>query len=153
MDNRRLWTMSVVALLALAAAAPALAEDLTLAKGDATDLITSDVGKPYWQLEAQCAGMFGAAYAYESSHDRPRDADGMKQSGIDMLQNALDRLQSDRGVDQNAAMALVADHVEAGRASARGELDKYGDGPQSSWNLLRSACLDIAEAARRHAAN
>jgi hypothetical protein len=135
---------------ALLTAAPALAGDLMLEKQDASDLITSDVGKPFWMLQAQCAGMFGAAYAYDTSHGKPSAAEAMKQTGVDMLESALSRLQIDRGVDRNGAMALAADQVEVGRAAAKTELDQSGDGANSGWNFLRSACLDITDAANHH---
>lgn len=149
-NPRHLSSASTAALLALAVAAPALAGDLTLGKGDATPLVQSDVGKPFWTLEAQCAGMYGAAYAYETEHGRSGQADVMKQTGVDMLENSLARLQADRGVDRSAAMTLVANDVEVGRAMGKAELDRHGDGEASGWNFFRSACLDISDAARRH---
>jgi hypothetical protein len=132
------------------ASGPAVAGDLTLTKGDATDLITSDVGKPYWMMQAQCAGMFGAAYAYDVAHQQASIADSAKQDGVSMLDDALARLELDRGVDRNAAMSLAAEQVEVGRAQAKAELDRGGSGPSSGWNILRSACLDISDAANRH---
>lgn len=150
MGLRYLITASAMALASLSVVPPALAGDLTLARHDATPLVESDIGKPYWTLEAQCAGMFGAGYAYETDHNRAAEAADMKQSGVDMLENALARLEADRGVDRGAAMTLVANEVEAGRAEAKAELFKYGDGAGTGWNMLRSACLDIGDAAKRH---
>jgi|WetSurMetagenome_2_1015567.scaffolds.fasta_scaffold229422_2 hypothetical protein len=146
---REMLAASALAAMALASG-PAFAGDLMLAKGDATDLITSDVGKPFWTLQAQCAGMFGAAYAYDTAHNRAPDAEKMKQNGVDMLDSALARLELDRGIDRNAAMALAADQVEIGRAIAKPILERDGDGPSSSWNFVRSGCLDISEAASHH---
>jgi hypothetical protein len=149
MDLRGMLAAAAAASIALTAG-PAFAGDLTLTGGDASSLITSDVGKPYWMLQAQCAGGFGAAYAYETAHNRASDAETMKQTGVDMLDSALARLELDRGVDRDGAMGLAADQVEIGRAAAKAQLDQSGDGPGSGWNVLRSACLDIAEAAGRH---
>jgi hypothetical protein len=146
---RVMLAASALAAITLASG-PAFAGDLMLVKGDATDLIASDVGKPFWMLESQCAGMFGAAYAYETAQKRTSDADRMKQNGVSMLESALSRLQIDRGVDRGAAMTLAAEQVEVGRAEAKTQLDRDGDGPSSAWNFLRSACLDISEAADRH---
>ncbi len=128
----------------------ALADDLTLSKGDATDLIESDVGKPYWQMEAQCAGMFGAAYAYEIDRKHPAEADHLKESGIAMLNEAIARLQADRGLDQPAALNLAAVEVETGRAGAKYGLERQGSGGGSYFNFMRSACFDISAAQRRH---
>ena len=130
---------------------PALADDLVLSKGDATDLIVSDVGKPYWQMEAQCAGMFGAAYAYQVGRHRDHEADRAKQTGIDMLNESIARLQVDRGIDQPTALNLAAAEVEVGRSAAKVALERQGEGPQSYYNFMRSACDDISAAQQRHA--
>ncbi len=131
-------------------AAPAMAGDLLLTRHDATFLIESDVGKPYWTLQAQCAGVFGAAYAYETAQQQPAKAQAMKDNGVAMLESAIARLRYDRSLDRGAALTLAADEVEHGRAIAKTELDRSGVGPDSGWNWLRSACLDIAGAERRH---
>ena len=145
-------TMAAVLATAIAAsAAPALADDMVLAKRDATALIESNVGKPFWQMEAQCAGMFGAAYAFDLERRRPAEADRSKDAGIAMLNEAVARLQTDRGLDQPTALNLAAEEVETGRASARVALDRQGQGPTSYFNVMKSACYDISEAQRRHA--
>ena len=128
----------------------ALADDLTLSKGDATDLIESDVGKPFWQMEAQCAGMFGAAYAYEIDHKRPAEAERLKDSSIAMLNQTIARLQADRGLDQPAALNLAAVEVETGRAGAKEALERQGSGGMSYFNFMRSACFDISAAQQKH---
>jgi hypothetical protein len=142
---------AVVLTGVIAIGGTALADDLVLSKGDATDLITSDIGKPYWQMEAQCAGMFGADYAYETGRHRDADADRAKQDGIVMLNESIARLQVDRGIDQPTALNLAAAEVEVGRAAAKTELTKQGGGPDSYFNFMRSACADISSAQRRHA--
>ena len=134
-----------------AIATPALAEDLLLSKADATALIESNVGKPYWQMEAQCAGMFGAAYAYNMDHNQKNEAERVKNAGISMLNEAVARLEMDRGLDQPTALNLAAAEVETGRASARDSLERQGAGPMSPFNWMKSACYDISEAQRRHA--
>lgn len=125
-------------------------DDLMMSKHDATVLTDSDVGKPYWRMEAQCAGMMGAAYAYDTDHHLGNEADTSKSDGIAMLNEAIARLQMDRGIDQPAALNLAAVEVETGRAAAKIELDRHGTGPESSFNLMRSACYDISAADRRH---
>lgn len=128
----------------------ALADDLTLSKKDATDLIESNIGKPFWQMEAQCAGMFGAAYAYQMDHKAAKEAERSKATGIAMLNESIARLQADRGLDQPAALNLAAVEVETGRAGAKTALERQGDGPMSYFNFMRSACYDISAAQRRH---
>ena len=150
MSIRRIAAVLTVGVSVVAG--PAFASDLLLSKGDATELITSNIGKPYWQMEAQCAGMFGAAYAFEVDHHKQADADRAKESGISMLNEAIARLEADRGIDQPAALNLAAQEVETGRAAAKTVLDRQGGGPESPFNWMRSACFDISEAQRRHAA-
>ncbi len=145
-------TMAAALATAVAAiAAPALADDLVLSKADATALIESDVGKPFWQMEAQCAGMFGAAYAYDMDRNQKKEADRSKDTGISMLNEAVARLEMDRGLDQPTALNLAAAEVETGRATAKAALDRQGAGPTSYYNFMKSACYDISEAQRRRA--
>jgi hypothetical protein len=144
---------SVAALFAagaLSAGGPAFAEDLLLSKGDATELIQSDIGKPFWQMEAQCAGMFGAAYAWQVDRKHQADADRSKDDGIALLNESIARLQADRGLDQPAALNLAAVEVETGRSGAKMALDRQGAGPDSWYNFMRSACYDISAAQRKH---
>ncbi len=140
---------AVLATTIAASAAPALADDMVLAKRDATALIESNVGKPFWQMEAQCAGMFGAAYAFDLERRHQAEADRSKDAGIAMLNEAVARLQTDRGLDQPTALNLAAEEVETGRASAKVALDRQGNGPTSYFNFMKSACYDISEAQRR----
>jgi len=128
----------------------ALADDLMLSKSDATDLIQSDVGRPFWQMEAQCAGIFGAGYAFQVEHKHQKEADRAKDDGISMLNEAIARLQADRGLDQPAALNLAAVEVETGRSVAKDSLQRDGAGPTSSYNFMRSACYDISAAQRKH---
>ena len=132
---------------ALAVAAPALAADLTLRKGEATELTAFNVGKPYWSLQAQCAGVFGAGHAYRLQNGM--NPSNEKESGAIMLTTALAQLQKDRGIDRAAAVELVKPEIEVGRAKARSMLEKDGIGAYSSYSYLRSTCLDVAEAYSR----
>ena len=139
-------------LLILApAASAAAASDLVLAKRDSTPLTEGNVGSPYWSLQAQCAGMFGASYAYRVATGKNADVD--KATGSAMLQAALGQLQSDRGIDRAAAVELVKPEVEYGRAKARRMLNAEGADAYSIWNTARSTCLDIADGHRRRNAS
>ncbi len=147
----RIRTFAALFAAGLLAMGPeAFAEDLMLSKGDATDLIGSDIGKPFWQMEAQCAGMFGALYAYQMDHKAQKLAERSKDDGIAMLNESIARLQVDRGIDQPAALNLAAVEVETGRAGAKVALERQGSGPDSYFNFMRSACYDISAAQRKH---
>ena len=141
---------AVLAAGVLVIGGQAFADDLLLSKRDATDLIASDVGKPYWQMEAQCAGMFGAAFAFYTDRHSPADAGRSRDAGVSMLNDAIARLQADRGLDQPAALNLAAEQVEVGRAGAKIGFERQGGGPASYFNWMRSACFDISEAQRLH---
>ena len=145
-------TMAAVLATTIAAiAAPALADDMVLSKRDATPLIESNVGKPFWQMEAQCAGMFGAAYAFDMDRRQKNEAERSKEAGVAMLNEAVARLEMDRGLDQPTALNLAAEEVETGRAGARVALERQGSGPMTYFNFMKSACYDISEAQRRRA--
>ena len=148
----RIRTMVAVLFAGLATGGQAFADDLLLSKSDATVLIESNIGKPYWQMESQCAGMLGAAYAYSTDHHRAAEAERSKDAGIAMLNEAIARLQVDRGIDQPAALNLAAVEVETGRAGAKMVLERQGSGPTSAFNMMRSACFDISAAQRHHMA-
>ncbi len=150
MTIRRMMAAALATAVATIAA-PALADDLMLSKADATPLIESNVGKPYWQMEAQCAGMFGAAYAFYMDRHRKTEAERSKNAGIAMLNESVARLEMDRGLDQPTALNLAALEVETGRAGARVALERQGGGPVTYFNFMKSACYDISEAQRRHA--
>ena len=120
------------------AAAPAAAADLVMSKGAASALTESDIGKPYWILHAQCAGVFSAGFAY-----RGEETD--KATGVAMLNASIDRLTRDRGLDRKAAMVLASEQLAAGRAMGDELLSRGGAKRNAPWNLQRSACLNIYE--------
>ncbi|MDB5471873.1 MAG: hypothetical protein JWR84_3433 [Caulobacter sp.] len=129
---------TLAALVLIAAAAPVAAADLTMSKGASSTLTETDVGKPYWVLHAQCAGIFSAGFAY-----RGEEAD--KTTGIAMLNASVDRLVRDRGLDRKAALALASEQLATGREMGNDMLSRGGDKRTGAWNLQRSACLDIYE--------
>lgn len=130
---------AVLAAAALvAAAAPVAAADLTMSKGASSPLTESDVGKPYWVLHAQCAGVFSAGFAY-------RGDETDKSVGMAMFNASIDRLVRDRGMDRKAALALASQQLANGREMGNEMLARGGDKRMGAWNLQRSACLDIYE--------
>ena len=142
-------TIAVLAAGLCMAGGSARAEDMVLSKAGATELIQGDIGKPYWIMEAECAGSFGAAYAFQKARHRDEAAEQFKAAGISLLNDAVARLQTDRGLDQADALNLAAEEVEVGRANVRHALERQGAGENSYFNFLRSACLDISAAQRR----
>lgn len=131
--------VAAVTAIALASGAlPAAAADLLMSRGAASALTEADVGKPYWVLHAQCAGIFSAGFAY-----RGEEAD--KTTGTAMFKAAIDRLVRDRGMDRKEAMALASDQLATGRQMGIELLSRGGDRRTGPWNLQRSACLDIYE--------
>jgi hypothetical protein len=141
-------------LLALAvwsiAGGPALAADAVLTKAEATPLTEDNIGKPLWSLEAQCAGVYGAGYAYERARGNDERAEADKNAGVAILESAVTRLQLDRGVDRATAMSQAEPDVEYGRATGKAMLDRSGSDARSDWNIVRSACVDLAEVAHNH---
>ena len=129
---------ALAALLVLSAGAPAAAADLLMSKGAASALTEDDIGKPYWVLHAQCAGIFSAGFAY-----RGEETD--KTTGVAMFNAAIDRLVRDRGMERKAALALASEQLATGREMGNELLSRGGDSRSGAWNMQRSACLDIYE--------
>lgn len=121
---------------------PALAADMVMPRGAATGLTEGDVGKPYWMLLSQCAGMFSAAYTVHTQLGDADQAEADKTIGTAMLNAAVDRLVRDRGLDRQAALAMASEGLAAGRTSGEQILIR-GTRSRSPWNAQRSACLDI----------
>lgn len=129
---------ALAAVVLAAAAMPVAAADLTMSKGASSALTEADVGKPYWVLHAQCAGIFSAGFAY-------RGDESDKSVGMAMFNASIDRLVRDRGMDRKAALALASEQLANGREMGNELLARGGDKRLGAWNLQRSACLDIYE--------
>jgi hypothetical protein len=152
---RRKFCMKPLPLMVLTcglmAASAAAASDMTYAKADATVLTETNVGKPYWSLTAQCAGIFGAASNHETDLGRSKTADTFQRASDALLDDAVARLQADRGVDRDTALDTAAPELNYGRQIALQKINVDGLGPESGWNMLSSACDDISKAYHRHA--
>ena len=84
---------TLLALMASAiAAAPAVAGDLVLANRDATPVSERAVGKPYWMLQAQCAGLYGATANFYTARGKGDDAAGDERMGVTFMNDAIERL-------------------------------------------------------------
>jgi hypothetical protein len=139
--------MRSFASLALAvvafASAPAQAGDLILTKAEATPLSEHAIGTPYWILQAQCAGLYGATANFHTAKGRSREADSDTRMGVSFMDDAIERLRRDRNLDFEAALSLAGTQVDAARAHSKSQLDR---GDRSHWNAERSFCLDVYDA-------
>ncbi len=138
--KRTLYLLSAAALLA----GPATATDLLYPGGT---LLTERVaGKPYWALQANCAGIYGAASAFRAEHGDEQGAADAKARGVAFFKSAVDRVMQDRGIGRPEAVDALSSAVVKGRGEAMTMLQTDGDGPASEWNYARSACLDVQDA-------
>jgi hypothetical protein len=139
--------MSKTILLALMAsaiaAAPAAAGDMVLSNHDATGLSERAVGKPYWLIQAQCAGLYGASANFYADKGRGQVATGDQQMGVNFMNDAIERLQHDRNLDFEAALNLAGAQVDTARAHSRSLLEANR---RDAWNVERSFCLDVYDA-------
>lgn len=142
---------SAVLVAALACAGQAAAADQLFRKADATPLTDTVIGQPFWVLQAQCAGLFGSMSNFQTLRGKPAEAERAKTMAVGFMNDALDRLQADRGIDRKAAMAIALPQLDAGRAHGREVLGSERTDTLSAWNAERSFCLDINDAYhRRH---
>jgi len=128
---------------ALGTAAPAAAGDMLYPGG--TMLTEALKGKPYWAVQARCAGVYGATSSYLADRGDAAGAEEAKALGVAFFNTAVDRVMKDRGVPRRAALEALSPGVIAGRQETIEVLQAEGDGPSSRWNYARSACLDIRD--------
>lgn len=135
-----LYLLSAAALIA----APAAAGDLLYPGGP---LLTEHIaGKPYWAIQANCAGIYGAASSFRAEKGDQGGAADAKALGVSFFKEAVDRVMKDRGVGRPEAIEALGPAVVKGRTEALTMLQSGGDGPESRWNYARSACLDVRDA-------
>lgn len=143
--RRALYIVTAAAIAASVLSAPAMAADLAY-DGDSM-LAEGAKGKPYWMIQAQCSGFFGATSAYMAERGDADGADKAKVQGVAFFRDAVDRLVRDRKLTRPAAIEAVSQAVDAGRQEG---LQKIKDGgglqPRSHWNVARSVCLDVNDA-------
>lgn len=138
--KRALYLLTAVAL---GAAMPAAAGDMLYPGG--TMLSETLVGKPYWAVQARCAGLYGAASSYFAEQGRTGAADEARAEGVSFMREAIDRLMTDRGVARPAAIEALSPGVLAGREEGLQALNDGGAEPNSKWNFARSLCLDVRD--------
>ncbi|MBX3480511.1 MAG: hypothetical protein KF842_08920 [Caulobacter sp.] len=143
---KRVIAAGCALVLTATAAAPAMAGDLMFNRKAATTLTEGSIGQPWWKLQAQCAGMFAAAFNSHSLAGEADLADIDRDIGKSMLTAAIDRLERDRGMDHKVAVDLALLQVSYGRDRVTELIRTGGSGPTSPWNTQRSICMDIHEA-------
>jgi hypothetical protein len=128
--------------------------DMVLTERDSTMLTEAAIGQPYWMLQAQCAGLFGATANFRTeqsqSHRAQKAANSDVGIGTQFLNDAVARIRADRQLDYDTAMATLVPVVQLGRTKARDALASGETGPKSKWNFQRSFCMDVADAYRSH---
>lgn len=143
--------MNRIVLLITAAALATAAPAMTAAAADliyrgASPLTEGVVGKPYWAIQANCAGIYGAASAFRSEKGDAAGAAEARTIGVAFFHDAVDRVMKDRSVARPVAIEALSPAVIQGRTEALQMLAAEGDGATSKWNFARSACLDVRDA-------
>lgn len=138
-----LTTAATLGAMTLGLVAPAMAGDLIYSGG--TMLTEGIAGKPYWAVQAQCAGVYGATSSYLAEKGDADGAERAKALGVAFFHEAVDRVMKDRGVARPAAVEALSPAVIAGRTETLQALQVEGNGPTSKWNYARSACLDVRD--------
>ena len=86
---------------------PPAPEDLRFTKRDSTVVTEKAIGTPYWMLQAQCAGTFGAAAAWNQSQGKSADAARDTSHGVAFYNDAVSRLMTDRKIDKESAEEIA----------------------------------------------
>lgn len=139
--KRALYLLTAAALLTTA---PATAGDMVFPGG--TMLTEGVAGQPYYAVQANCAGIFGASSSFLADKGDAQGAADAKALGVAFFKDAVDRVMKDRGVARPVAIEALSPGVVKGRTDALAMLQTDGDGPNSKWNYARSACLDVRDA-------
>lgn len=140
--------LQLLIAVTLGAAAPAMAGDMIYPGGT---LLTEGVaGKPYWAVQAQCAGVYGATSSVLADKGDAEGAAAAKALGMAFFHHAVDRVMTDRGVAKPAAIEALGPTVIAARTATLDAIQAEGLGADSRWNYTRSACLDVRDAYATH---
>lgn len=141
-------TLACVATM-LAAAGPALAADQIFHPEENEVILDTFDGHPYWELQAVCAGHYGATANYFAKLGDAAKASAAEAAGVAALDAAVDLISHDRGIDTNAATRIAEPIVQAGGRMTAKALREEGTGDQGRWNYWRSFCIDAKVAFNR----
>jgi len=133
--------------LALAASVtPAVAGDLLFRKEQGPLILENFDGRPFWELQAYCAGVHGASANWFARKGETDKVQGYERAGVEALNDAVRQLQRDRKVSADAATKLVEPVVQMGGRRAAEALRISGTVNDGQWNYWRSFCADAKAA-------
>ena len=137
-------TLRILAAAAMltAAAAPATAADLIFKAEGKPEILASFDGRPYWEIQAYCAGFHGATANWYSRSGETSKASASEQAGVAAFTRSVARLRSDRGIDEKTAVPLVESALRVGGRRTTEALRADGMHVRSQWNYWRSFCID-----------
>ena len=137
-------TMRVLAsaLTIAAAAAPAIAGDLLYDKTQGEEILSEFHGRPYWEMQAYCAGFHGATANYWAKRGESARSKAAELSGVAAFGRAVAQIRRDRGIDENGAVKAVEPAVQVGGRVTTQALREDGTISSGKWNYWRSFCID-----------
>jgi hypothetical protein len=147
---KTLRALACTALIA-AAASPALAGDLMFHAEDGEAILSNFDGRPYWELQAFCAGFHGASANYFDRKGQGDKAKAHETSGVSALNDAVRQLRRDRGVSAADATSIAEPVLTLGGRKTAEALRNDGTVSNGRWNYWRSFCIDAKAAFVRSA--
>ena len=137
-------TLRVLAcVLALAGSAtPALSADLVFRKDQGPMILETFDGRPYWEMQAFCAGVHGASANWFSRRGDLTRSKTHEKDALGAFQDAVGQLRRDRGISEAAATRLVEPVVQMGGRRTAEALRVSGLDVKGQWNYWRSFCAD-----------
>jgi len=130
------------ALAIAAAAAPALAGDLLYDQTQGEAILSEFHGRPYWEMQAYCAGFHGATANFYERRAQRSKALVSEQAGVAAFSRAVAQIRRDRGIDEKAAIKEVEAAVQVGGRVTTAALRQDGTATTGKWNYWRSFCID-----------
>jgi hypothetical protein len=141
-------TLGCVAML-LAAASPALAADQIFQHAEGELILDAFDGRPFWELQAYCAGYHGATANHLARLGDNAQASAAEAAGVAAFDDAVRQIRHDRGIDANAATKVAEPVVQIGGRVTAQSLRQDGMAPTGRWNYWRSFCIDAKVAFNR----
>ena len=139
----------VSAALIAAVSTPALAADLLFHAEDGEAILSNFDGRPYWELQAYCAGFHGATANYWDKKGEAAKAQASEAAGVAALNDAVRQLMRDRGLSAANAEKAAAPVVTIGGRTTAESLRSDGTISSGRWNYWRSFCIDAKAAFTR----
>jgi len=142
---KTLRAIAAAALIA-AAATPASAADLMFHAEDGEAILANFDGRPYWELQAYCAGFHGATANWYDEKGKGPEAKASEAAGVSALNDAVKQLMRDRGISAADAEKAAAPVVQIGGRTTAQTLRADGMISSGRWNYWRSFCIDAKAA-------